>query len=267
MAGACDADRARAEFNLKVLKRFDAAIEEILASVGHVALYDLNVNDSKWSRKDIEGSLFFVRRSAEPLFQLIVLNKKSPNNFTEGVTASFRFEIHLPYLMYRNTNSEVIGIWFYHTSDCEIIESCLNTARQQLEEGTLQHEQPQASYHSTVSTSTAAPSAASQLLPPSFFTGNSSRVEQQQPPIARAPSHQHSVAGAPQQDDSNPLERLFAGAMRLNDQPATTAPVVVTSSSREVLREQVRSVAHRLLANDQFMDIIVAELENLNSGT
>jgi hypothetical protein len=107
MAGACDADRARAEFNLKVLKRFDAAIEEvswlllhlvlrskylcgpavscrkavhgvtniilydkwpelmirflphkavlilvaplqILASVGHVALYDLNVNDSKW---------------------------------------------------------------------------------------------------------------------------------------------------------------------------------------------------------------------------
>lgn len=32
------------------------------------------------SRKDVEGSLFLVRRLSQPRFQLVILNKKSAGN-------------------------------------------------------------------------------------------------------------------------------------------------------------------------------------------
>ncbi|CAN7126452.1 unnamed protein product, partial [Brassica rapa subsp. narinosa] len=49
--------------------------EEILITAAHATFYEFNIEISQWSRKDVEGSLFVVKRSKqEPRFQFIVMN-------------------------------------------------------------------------------------------------------------------------------------------------------------------------------------------------
>jgi mRNA-decapping enzyme 1B len=83
---AMDAEGTRL-LNLTVLQRLDPAVEDILITAGHVTLYDFNIDKNQWvstpmpsphsiedlirsdavsifaqSRKDVEGSLFVVKR-------------------------------------------------------------------------------------------------------------------------------------------------------------------------------------------------------------
>ncbi|KAL0654387.1 hypothetical protein Bca4012_097078 [Brassica carinata] len=64
--------------NLTVLQRIDPFIEEILITAAHVTLYEFNIEISQWSRKDVEGSLFVVKRNKQqPRFQFIVMNRRN----------------------------------------------------------------------------------------------------------------------------------------------------------------------------------------------
>ena len=40
-------------------------------------------------------------------------------NLVEDVLTDFEFEMHVPYVMYRNAADEIIGIWFYNPQECE----------------------------------------------------------------------------------------------------------------------------------------------------
>ncbi|KAK8629061.1 hypothetical protein V6N13_077918 [Hibiscus sabdariffa] len=62
---------------LTVLRRIDPYIEDILFTAAHVASisYEFKVDLSQWSRKDIEGSLFVVKRNTQPRFRFIVMNR------------------------------------------------------------------------------------------------------------------------------------------------------------------------------------------------
>lgn len=92
-----------------------------MATAGHVALYDFDVPTRRWARKDVEGSLFLVKRRGTPRFQIIILNKKSADNYVEDVGGGFQCELNPPYLLYRNKLGEVVGIWFYEEADCKRI--------------------------------------------------------------------------------------------------------------------------------------------------
>jgi hypothetical protein len=81
---------AAEQMTANVLKRIDPDIEELLASAGHVALYNFDIPTKRWSRKDVEGSLFLVRRQSHPRFQLIILNKKSAGKPSLLLPAYFR---------------------------------------------------------------------------------------------------------------------------------------------------------------------------------
>ncbi|KAF9591403.1 hypothetical protein IFM89_004101 [Coptis chinensis] len=48
--------------NLTVLQRIDPFVEEILITAAHVTFYEFNIDLNQWSRKDVEGSLFVVKR-------------------------------------------------------------------------------------------------------------------------------------------------------------------------------------------------------------
>lgn len=114
--------------NLNVLRRIDPQVEELLATAGHVALYDFDIPTKRWSRKDVEGSLFLVKRRSQPRFQFIILNKKSAvgtDNFVEDVHGGFQCEVQKPYVLYRNRANEVVGIWFYDDADCDRISALL----------------------------------------------------------------------------------------------------------------------------------------------
>ncbi|AQK57425.1 mRNA-decapping enzyme-like protein [Zea mays] len=63
--------------NLTVLQRLDPAVEDILITAAHVTLYDFNIDLNQWSRKDVEGSLFVVKRNSQPRFQFIVMNRRN----------------------------------------------------------------------------------------------------------------------------------------------------------------------------------------------
>lgn len=119
-------DRKAAEqMNLNVLRRLDADVEELLATAAHVALYDFDVSTTQWSRKDVEGSLFVVKRRGLPRFRFVILNKKSANNFMEDVGGGFQCEVKEPYLLYKSKGGGVVGIWFYEEEDCRRIARLL----------------------------------------------------------------------------------------------------------------------------------------------
>ncbi|VVA90489.1 unnamed protein product [Arabis nemorensis] len=109
--------------NLTVLQRIDPNIEEILITAAHVTFYEFNIELSQWSRKDVEGSLFVVKRSAQPRFQFIVMNRRNTDNLVETLLGEFEYEVQGPYLLYRNEAQEVNGIWFYNIRECEEVAS------------------------------------------------------------------------------------------------------------------------------------------------
>ncbi|MCO5613480.1 hypothetical protein L7F22_067757 [Adiantum nelumboides] len=115
--------QSTSELNLTVLQRLDEHIQEILFTAAHVTLYDFDVDKCQWSRKDVEGSLFVVKRRTKPRFQFIVMNRRSTTNLVEDVLDGFECEVQVPYLLYRNAADEVNGIWFYNTRECEEVAS------------------------------------------------------------------------------------------------------------------------------------------------
>ncbi|KAL3620208.1 hypothetical protein CASFOL_035120 [Castilleja foliolosa] len=107
--------------NLTVLQRIDPFVEEILITAAHVTFYEFNIDNSQWSRKDVEGSLFVVKRNTQPRFQFIVMNRRNTDNLVENLLGDFEYEVQTPYLLYRNASQEVNGIWFYNARECEEI--------------------------------------------------------------------------------------------------------------------------------------------------
>ncbi|KAG4961148.1 hypothetical protein AAZX31_13G296400 [Glycine max] len=105
--------------NLTVLQRIDPFVEEILITAAHVTFYEFNIDLSQWSRKDVEGSLFVVKRNTQPRFQFIVMNRRNTENLVENLLGDFEYEVQIPYLLYRNAAQEVNGIWFYNARECE----------------------------------------------------------------------------------------------------------------------------------------------------
>eukprot|EP00252_Welwitschia_mirabilis_P021136 TRINITY_DN5324_c0_g1_i1.p1 TRINITY_DN5324_c0_g1~~TRINITY_DN5324_c0_g1_i1.p1 ORF type:complete len:368 (+),score=70.51 TRINITY_DN5324_c0_g1_i1:328-1431(+) len=112
--------------NLTVLQRIDPFVEDILTTAAHVTFYEFNVELSQWSRKDVEGSLFVVKRKTQPRFQFIVMNRRNTDNLVEDLLGDFEYEVQVPYLLYRNAAQEVNGIWFYNPRECEDIANLFN---------------------------------------------------------------------------------------------------------------------------------------------
>ncbi|XWS73870.1 hypothetical protein CRYUN_Cryun02cG0166300 [Craigia yunnanensis] len=105
--------------NLTVLRRIDPFVEEILITAAHVAFYEFNIDLSQWSRKDVEGSLFVVKRNTQPRFQFIVMNRRNIDNLVENLLGDFEYEVQDKYLLYRNASQEINGIWFYVARELE----------------------------------------------------------------------------------------------------------------------------------------------------
>ncbi|THG03560.1 hypothetical protein TEA_022937 [Camellia sinensis var. sinensis] len=98
----------------------DPFVEEILITAAH-------------SRKDVEGSLFVVKRNTQPRFQFIVMNRRNTDNLVENLLGDFEYEVQGPYLLYRNAAQEVNGIWFYNRRECEEVANLFSSEFEELE--------------------------------------------------------------------------------------------------------------------------------------
>ncbi|KFO25188.1 mRNA-decapping enzyme 1A [Fukomys damarensis] len=113
--------RAGQEMSLAALKQHDPYITSIADLTGQVALYTFCPKANQWEKTDIEGTLFVYRRSASPYHGFTIVNRLNMHNLVEPVNKDLEFQLHEPFLLYRNANLSIYSIWFYDKNDCHRI--------------------------------------------------------------------------------------------------------------------------------------------------
>jgi hypothetical protein len=73
---------------------------------------------------DVEGSLFVFERMVEPLHSFVVMNTLALHLFLQPITYDLEFQDRNPFLLYKTT-SDIYGIWFIDSSDCDRVKSLL----------------------------------------------------------------------------------------------------------------------------------------------
>ena len=269
------AENAKDLATLKVLQKTDPSVVEILGSASHVTLYGFDLDQQAWSRKNVEGSLFVVRRNAAPTFQFVVLNRLSTENTVEDLLGAFEFELSPPYLLYRSS-TEVNGIWFYKQEECDEMSALFDKIT-----GAFGADAP------------AANGASTEQMLAAMGIGNAGAQQQQQqrqtPPVA-APV---AASATPDPREDSVAAFFAAAAAGGVSTAAAAAPVAVpasipekkakkkekeklpaTTSPRDgqgaaepvetragaVTRESVRAAMYKLVSNDGFIDMMVREL-------
>ena len=268
------AENAKDLATLKVLQKTDPSVVEILGSASHVTLYGFDLDQQAWSRKNVEGSLFVVRRNAAPTFQFVVLNRLSTENTVEDLLGAFEFELSPPYLLYRSS-TEVNGIWFYKQEECDEMSALFDKIT-----GAFGADAPAANGAST-----------EQMLAAMGIGGNAGAQQQQRttPPVAAPVTT--SATPDPREDSVAAFFAAAAAAGGVSTAaaaapvavpasisekkakkkekeklPATTSPrdgqgaAEPVSSAGAVTRESVRAAMYKLVSNDGFIDMMVREL-------
>ncbi|XP_009609014.1 mRNA-decapping enzyme-like protein isoform X1 [Nicotiana tomentosiformis] len=203
--------------NLTVLQRIDPFIEEILITAAHVTFYEFNIDNSQWSRKDVEGSLFVVKRgcfrSSQPRFQFIVMNRRNTDNLVEDLLGDFEYEVQVPYLLYRNASQEVNGIWFYNQRECEEVANLFDRIL---------------GAYSKVPTKSKVPLTKSEFeeleAVPTMAVIDG--------PLEPSSS---TASNAPHLPEENAFLNFFSNAMTIGNAPSTTVPGQLYHSSSPVL--------------------------------
>ncbi|ETV89691.1 hypothetical protein, variant 2 [Aphanomyces astaci] len=78
--------------NLQVLQRQDNQISDIVGTASHVVVYEFDQTEQSWKRKEVEGSLFIVKRYSAPRFQMFVNNRLSTSNLTISIDAQLNVD-------------------------------------------------------------------------------------------------------------------------------------------------------------------------------
>ncbi|KAJ3071769.1 mRNA-decapping enzyme 1B [Podochytrium sp. JEL0797] len=105
--------------NLRVLRRLDSFVAEILDSTSHVVLYEFDEERQSWNKRGIEGSLFILRRQDQPLqHRLLILNRLGIDNLEVDLNDDIEFQVTGDYVIYRDPRMEhVQGLWIYEAQD------------------------------------------------------------------------------------------------------------------------------------------------------
>ncbi|NWU94298.1 DCP1A enzyme, partial [Upupa epops] len=115
------ASRVGQEISLAALQRHDPYITSIADVTGQVALYSFSPKANEWEKTDIEGTLFVYKRSASPYHGFTIVNRLNMHNLVEPVNKDLEFQLHEPFLLYRNASLSIYSIWFYDKNDCHRI--------------------------------------------------------------------------------------------------------------------------------------------------
>ncbi|CRG99183.1 mRNA-decapping enzyme subunit 1, putative [Plasmodium relictum] len=120
----------REKICFKMLKSIDIYITEIIMKSCFVTVYKMKEDELKWTRADIEGFLYIVRRSVTPFYRLIITNKKNEKHLLQDINANINLSTDQNYIFYRIFNEEnntksIYSLWFYSTEEKEKIYKML----------------------------------------------------------------------------------------------------------------------------------------------
>ncbi|XP_074645801.1 uncharacterized protein LOC141902060 [Tubulanus polymorphus] len=118
---------AEGRINLGALQQRDPYITDIVDTASQVALYLFNPKQSEWEKTDIEGTLFVYTRSAPPINGFMILNRLGLNNQIEPITKDLEFQLQDPFLLYKNAQANIFGIWFYDKDECARLGQLMNS--------------------------------------------------------------------------------------------------------------------------------------------
>lgn len=118
---------SEAKMNLSALQRVDPYVDSIVQTAGHVALYSFNAEANAWQKTNVEGTLHVYTRSAEPLHNVMIMNRLNTNNLMEPIENGLDLQLQEPFLLYRNSSGSIYGIWFYDKEDCIKISNILKS--------------------------------------------------------------------------------------------------------------------------------------------
>jgi hypothetical protein len=97
-----------------------------------VGLYEFQQTTNAWEKKRVEGSLFLVKKTDAPRFQLQILNRNSTDNWTLAVSPDMQMQNQDPYLILGLSNQQgervIQGIWFHNGQERDSIAAVLTKA-------------------------------------------------------------------------------------------------------------------------------------------
>lgn len=121
-------NESKEQINFRTLRRIEPDIKDIVISAGQVAIYKFNGETNEWVRKEIEGSMFVIRKKVAPHFAVVVINRLNTTNLLQLVTSDVDIKLQSPYLMFKNQQGEIFCIWFYDNEECSRAHSKLEEA-------------------------------------------------------------------------------------------------------------------------------------------
>ncbi|NXD67817.1 DCP1A enzyme, partial [Eolophus roseicapillus] len=116
--------RAGQEISLAALQQHDPYITSIADVTGQVALYSFSPKANEWVSPEKRARLFprpGRTGSASPYHGFTIVNRLNMHNLVEPVNKDLEFQLHEPFLLYRNANLSIYSIWFYDKNDCHRI--------------------------------------------------------------------------------------------------------------------------------------------------
>ncbi|EGC36004.1 hypothetical protein DICPUDRAFT_78293 [Dictyostelium purpureum] len=186
--------------NLSALQRLDNKVLGILGTSTHATAYRFDETLKQWSRKDIEGSLFVVNRSEFPYCKLIIMNRLSTKNLCDEIYEKMVIKCQDTYLIYRNKNEEICGIWFYEPSDQEKI---FNLLKEVQKNPPLPPQQPPQPPQQPQQSLPPHQQQQSMIPPPGFMMHQHPQYMSPHPPHTYQPPYNMQMAAHPSQNFSN----------------------------------------------------------------
>ena len=110
--------RSNNELNLTVLRRYVSDIDSIVEIAPFAVVYLFSPETHQWEKCGIEGTLFVCQLSgAQPRYNVVILNRKSMDNFVTELFKSEDVDLAEEYVILRTFGDDdalhIYGIWIF----------------------------------------------------------------------------------------------------------------------------------------------------------
>ena len=209
-----------------------------------------------------------MQRRSVPRFQFVVLNRLNTENVRENLLGEFEFELSPPYLLYRSS-TEVNGIWFFQQEECDDMSALFDSITSaHAKEDQKQPQLTAEGLMAAMNLGSAAAQPAQQPQPTgsveAFFAGQLGRGGASAAPAPipeplAVPVPAPTMADEPKQKREKKKEKPAAAVESGRDSPV--AERGGGGGGGGLNREVVRAAMYKLVANDNFIDLMVKELK------
>ena len=211
-----------------------------------------------------------MQRRTVPRFQFVVLNRLNTENVREDLLGEFEFELSPPYLLYRSS-TEVNGIWFFQQEECDDMSALFDsiTSAHAKEDQAAPQQLTAEGLMAAMNLgggAAAAPAPAAQTdSVGAFFAGQLGGGGASAAPAVPTAETLATPAPAPTiaEEPKQKREKKKEKAAPVPVENGRDSPVAERGGGGGggVSREVVRAAMYKLVANDNFIDLMVKEIK------